>query len=45
MKTYYWKREIRGLISEGKFSILRRVFDRVIFRAKYTIIGEWRDDL
>lgn len=45
MKTYYWKRETNGLISEGKFSILRRVFDRVFFGAKYTKIAEWRDDL
>ena len=45
MKTYYWKREKKGLISEGKFSMLRRVFDRFLFGAKYTKIAEWRDDL
>ena len=45
MKTYYWKRVKGASVSEGKYSLLRRILDRVLFGAKYTKIAEWRDDL
>jgi hypothetical protein len=42
MKTYYWQMKRKnGVLVEGKFTLVRRVFGRVFLGESYTKIGNW----
>ena len=43
MKKYYWQMKRKdGSLVEGKFSLARRVFGRLVLGETYTKLGEWQ---
>ena len=42
MKTYYWTVTSKsGNVSEGKYTMARRIFGRVLLGEKFSKGGEW----